>query len=141
MRHLLNPDGLPPTNGYSHAVTFTGTMVAVSGQVPLDADGRVVGADDPRAQTRQVFRNLQGALAAAGSDLAHVVKLTFFLTNMGDLADVRSVRDEFIDPLRPPASSLVQVSGLVHPAFRVEIEAFATVAVDREASDPGADGR
>jgi reactive intermediate/imine deaminase len=125
MQHHVDPAGLPPTNGYSHAVSFTGTMVVVSGQVPLDAEGRVVGADDPRAQTRQVFHNLRGALAAAGTDLAHVVKLTVFLTNMGDLADFRSVRDEFIDPRRPPASSLVQVSGLVHPAFRIEIEALA----------------
>ena len=124
MQHHVNPDGLPPTNGYSHAVTFTGTMVVVSGQVPLDAEGRVVGADDPREQTRQVFRNLQRALAAAGSDLAHVVKLTVFLTTMGDLADFRAARDEFIDPRRPPASSLVQVSGLVHPGFRIEIEAL-----------------
>ncbi|GAA3350472.1 RidA family protein [Amorphoplanes nipponensis] len=134
MRHVMNPAGLPPTNGYSHAVTFTGTLVAVSGQVPLDAEGRVVGADDPRAQTRQVFHNLRVALAAAGSDLAHVVKLTVFLTNMGDLADFRSVRDEFLDPRRPPASSLVQVSGLVHPAFRIEIEALATVG-----TEPGGD--
>jgi reactive intermediate/imine deaminase len=127
MWHLTDPAGLPPTNGYSHAVSFTGALVAVSGQVPLDADGRVVGADDPQAQTRQVFHNLSAVLAAAGTDLGHVVKLTVFLTNMGDLADFRSVRDEFIDPLRPPASSLVQVSGLVHPAFRIEVEALATV--------------
>ena len=128
MRHHLDPAGLPPTNGYSHAVSFTGTMVVISGQVPLDAEGRMVGADDPQAQTRQVFLNLRAALAAAGTDLAHVVKLTVFLTNMGDLADFRTVRDEFIDPLRPPASSLVQVSGLVNPAFRVEIEALAVIA-------------
>ncbi|MFI7540947.1 RidA family protein [Actinoplanes sp. NPDC049599] len=127
MQHHINPSGLPPTNGYSHAVSFTGTMVVVSGQVPLDADGRLVGADDPRAQTRQVFHNLRGALDAAGTDLAHVVKLTVFLTNMGDLGDFRAVRDEFIDPRRPPASSLVQVSGLVHPGFRIEIEALAVV--------------
>jgi len=127
MRHHVDPAGLPPTNGYSHAVSFTGTMVVVSGQVPLDAEGRMVGADDPQAQTRQVFLNLRAALAAAGTDLAHVVKLTVFLTNMGDLADFRAVRDEFIDPLRPPASSLVQVSGLVNPAFRVEIEALAVI--------------
>jgi reactive intermediate/imine deaminase len=125
MQHHVNPAGLPATNGYSHAVSFTGPLVVVSGQVPLDADGRVVGADDPRAQTRQVFHNLRTALAAAGTDLAHVVKLTVFLTNMGDLADFRSVRDEFFDARRPPASSLVQVSGLVHPAFRIEVEAFA----------------
>jgi reactive intermediate/imine deaminase len=126
-QHHVRPDGLPPPNGYSHAVSFTGTMVAISGQVPLDADGRLVGPDDPRAQTRQVFVNLVAALDAAGASLAHVVKLTVFLTNMSDLADFRAVRDEFVDPQRPPASSLVQVSGLVHPAFRIEIEALAAV--------------
>lgn len=125
MEHHTRPEGMPPTNNYSHAVSFTGTMVVVSGQVPLDADGRLVGADDPAEQTRQVFRNLRGALAAAGCDLSHVVKLTVFLTNMGDLADFRRVRDELIDPARPPASSLVQVSGLVHPDFRIEVEAVA----------------
>ena len=126
-QHHIRPDGTPPPNGYSHAVSFTGTMVVVSGQVPLDGDGRLVGPDDPRAQTRQVFVNLCSALAAAGASLEHVVKVTVFLTNMSDLADFRVVRDEFIDPARPPASSVVQVSGLIHPAFRVEIEALAAI--------------
>jgi enamine deaminase RidA (YjgF/YER057c/UK114 family) len=126
--HQVRPDGLPPSNGYSHVVSFTGRMIVVSGQVPLDGDGRLVGPDDPRAQTRQVFRNLGTALAAAGASLADVVKLTVFLTNMSDLADFRTVRDEFVDPARPPASSLVQVSGLVHPAFRIEVEALASLA-------------
>jgi reactive intermediate/imine deaminase len=126
-QHLIQPEGMPPTNGYSHVVAFTGTMVMVSGQVPLDADGRLVGPDDARAQTRQVFHNLQMALAAAGARMADLVKLTVFLTNMADLGDFREVRDEFVDPWRPPASSLVQVSALVHPAFRIEIEAIAAL--------------
>jgi enamine deaminase RidA (YjgF/YER057c/UK114 family) len=126
--HHVRPDGLPPTNGYSHVVSFTGRMIVVSGQLPLDADGRLVGPDDPAAQTRQAFRNLATALAAAGASLGDVVKLTVFLTNMSDLADFRSVRNEFVDPERPPASTLVQVSGLAHPAFRVEIEALAALA-------------
>jgi enamine deaminase RidA (YjgF/YER057c/UK114 family) len=108
-------------------VSFTGRMIVVSGQVPLDADGRLVGPDDPQAQTRQVFRNLATALGAAGASMADVVKLTVFLTTMSDLPHFRIVRDEFVDTERPPASSLVQVSGLVHPAFRVEIEALATL--------------
>jgi reactive intermediate/imine deaminase len=128
-QHLIQPEGMPPTNGYSHVVAFTGTMVMVSGQVPLDADGRLVGPDDARAQTRQVFHNLQMALAAAGARMADLVKLTVFLTNMADLGDFREVRDEFVDPWRPPASSLVQVSALVHPAFRIEIEAVAALPV------------
>lgn len=126
-QHLIQPEGMPPTNGYSHVVAFTGTTVMVSGQVPLDADGRVVGSGDARAQTRQVFHNLQMALAAAGARMADLVKLTVFLTDLADLAAFREVRDEFVDPWRPPASSLVQVSGLVHPDFRIEIEAVAAV--------------
>jgi enamine deaminase RidA (YjgF/YER057c/UK114 family) len=69
--------------------------------------------------------NLTAALAAAGASMAQVVKLTVFLTDLADLAVFRQVRDAYIDTARPPASSLVQVSGLVHPDFRVEIEALA----------------
>ena len=108
-------------------MVFTGRTVVVSGQVPLDASGTLVGDGDALAQTRQVFRNITTALAACGATMADVVKLTVFLTDLGDLADFRTARDEVIDPARPPASSLVQVSGLVHPAFRVEIEALAAL--------------
>lgn len=132
MQHHVRPEGSPPVNGYSHAVSFTGTIVLISGQVPLDEAGRLIGYDDAGEQTRQVFRNLGTALAAAGATMADVVKLTVFLTNMADLGAFRSVRDEFVDPARPPASSLVQVSGLVHPAFRIEIEAIAALPVSAE---------
>ena len=125
MQHFERPDGLPPVNGYSHAVSFDGRTVAVSGQLPLDADGKVVGADDPAAQVRQAFANLAAALSAAGSDLSRVVKLTVFLTDLADLAAFRRVRDEVLPGPRKPASSLVQVAGLAHPGCRVEIEALA----------------
>ena len=125
MEHFVRPDGSPPVKGYSHAVSFGGTMVAVSGQVPLDADGNVVGVDDPEAQVRQVFRNLAAALRGAGSGMDRVVKLTIFLTDLDDVGVFRKVRDEYVDVARPPASSLVQVRGLLHPAFRVEVEALA----------------
>jgi len=128
MQHFPQPDGLPPANGYSHAVAFTGRLVVISGQVPAGPDGQVVGAGDPAAQVRQVFTNLATALAAASATLAQVVKLTVFLTDLADLAAFRAVRDEFLaggGP--PPASSLVQVAGLVNPAFRVEIEALAVL--------------
>ncbi len=124
-QHYVRPDGMPPVNGYSHAVAFSGRMIAVSGQVPLDAQGRLVGENDPQAQTRQVFENLAAALATAGAGMEQVVKLTVFLTDLADLDAFRRVRDEYISADRPPASSLVQVSRLVHPAFRVEIEALA----------------
>lgn len=123
--HHVRPDGLPPVNGYSHAVAFSGRMVAVSGQVPLDGDGRLVGQGDTYVQARQVLDNLATALAGAGAGMEQVVKLTIYLTDIDDLADVRRARDEFISPDQPPASSLVEVSRLVHPAFRVEIDALA----------------
>lgn len=127
MREHLRPEGLPPANAYSHVVTYAGRAVVVSGQVPLDADGRLVGGDDAEAQVRQVFHNLATALAAGGAGMEHVVKLTVFLTDMADLPVFREVRDEFISLDEPPASSLVQVAGLVDPRFRVEVEAWASM--------------
>jgi reactive intermediate/imine deaminase len=126
-QHYVRPDGLPPVNGYSHAVAFSGQLVAVSGQVPLDGQGRLAGQDDARAQVRQVFDNLTAALGAAGAGMEHVVKLTVYLTDLADLEAFREVRDEYISLDKPPASTLVQVSGLVNPAFRVEIDALAVI--------------
>jgi reactive intermediate/imine deaminase len=125
-QHYVRPDGLPPVNGYSHAVAFSGQLVAVSGQVPLDGQGRLAG-QDARAQVRQVFDNLTAALAAAGASMEHVVKLTVYLTDLADLEAFREIRDEYISLDKPPTSTLVQVSGLVNPAFRVEIDALAAI--------------
>jgi enamine deaminase RidA (YjgF/YER057c/UK114 family) len=125
-RHIVRPDGLAPTSGYSHVAEFSGRLVAVSGQVAWDADGKVV-SDDIEAQARQVFTNLRTALASAGAGLADVVKLTVFLTDIGDVATVRRVRNEFVDPASPPASTLVGVTALVDPALKIEIEALAVV--------------
>ena len=133
MRHYVRPDGLPPVIGYSHAVAVGGPLIVVSGQVPVDANGRLVGKDDPAEQTRQVLENLSAALAAAGATMDQVVKLTVFLTDLADLADFRRIRDEYFSAETPPASSLVQVGGLVNPDFRVEVDALA--AADDKASE------
>jgi reactive intermediate/imine deaminase len=118
------PDGMPPSNGYSHAVAFTGRTVIVSGQLPLDQDGQLAGAE-AEPQMHQVFRNLNIALAAAGATMDQVVKLTVFLTDLADLPAFRLVRDEYFAADQRPASSLVQVAGLVHPEARIEVEALA----------------
>src|SRR5258706_2099092 len=94
MRHYVRPDGLPPVKGYSHAVAFAGPMIVVSGQVPVDADGRLVGKDDPAGQIRQVFENLTAALAAAGAGIGQGLKTTGVLTALPDLAPVSPVRPE-----------------------------------------------
>jgi enamine deaminase RidA (YjgF/YER057c/UK114 family) len=125
IQHFERPRDLPPVNGYSHAVAGVGRLVAVSGQLPVDGAGVLVDPTDALAQARRVFANLDGALRAAGARPRDVVRFTIFLTDLADLDAVRTARDEFIGSGPPPASSLVQVTQLVLPSARVEIDALA----------------
>lgn len=119
---------MPPANGYSHVVTGAGRLIVVSGQLPLDGAGTLVSACDPLAQARQVFSNLDIALRAAGAAPEHILRMGFFLTDLADLDSVRAARDEFLGKRPLPASSLVQVAGLVVPEARVEIDALAVTS-------------
>lgn len=121
------PEGVAPAPAYSHVVMGTGRLVAVSGQLALDEDGRPVGEGDPAAQARQVFENLRRCLAAAGAGFDDVVKLTYFVTDIAHLPAIRTARAVHIPDDRLPASSAVQVAALVRPEFLMEIEAFAVV--------------
>jgi 2-iminobutanoate/2-iminopropanoate deaminase len=128
VRRFLSPDTLPTPFGYSHAVDVAaGRLIFVSGQVPLDRDGRLIGEGDFDAQTRQVFTNLGAALEAAGASWADVVKLNYFLVDVTNVASVRSIRDEFVNTEQPPASTLVEVSRLFRDDVLIEIDAVAAV--------------
>ncbi|MEU8727954.1 RidA family protein [Streptomyces tendae] len=122
------PGGVAPAAQYTHVVLGTGRFVAVSGQLALDEDGKVVGEGDPAAQARRVFENLRRCLASAGATFDDVVKLTFFVTDMAHMGAIRAARAEHIPDDRLPAASAVQVAALVRPEFLMEIEAFAVVA-------------
>jgi reactive intermediate/imine deaminase len=123
----LNPETLPRPNGYSHVVEVTsGRTLFISGQLPLNHAGDLVGAGDLRAQTRQVFENLDAALRASGATLEHVVKITVFMTDVSGLTVFREVRDSYLSR-SAPASSVVQVARLLRPEFMIEIEAVAVV--------------
>ena len=125
-KRFLSPETMSPPFGYSHIVDAAASRVIfISGQVPLNTDGDLVGKGDFEAQARQVFANLSAALEAAGAGWSDVVKLNYFLTDIGELATVRAIRDEYVDTERPPASTLVQVSALFSPEAMVEIEAVA----------------
>ena len=125
-RRFLSPDTLPAPFGYSHVVEAPASRVVfVSGQVPLDAEGRLVGEGDFDAQVRQVFENLSSALEAAEATWGDVVKLTYFVTDMSRIASLRAIRDEYVDTQQPPASTLVGVSRLFRDEVLVEIEAVA----------------
>jgi len=136
LRHIAAPEGVAPGVGYTHVVTGTGRLVAVSGQVALDQYGNVVGPGDPAAQALQAFENLHRCLAAAGATFADVVKLTYFVTDVIHLPAVRKVRDQYVDVDNPPASTAVQVVALYRPELVLEIEAWALLARDEPATAP-----
>jgi 2-iminobutanoate/2-iminopropanoate deaminase len=114
-----------PVSHFTDAVR-AGNLLFVSGFVPVDGEGRLVGGDDVVVQVRQVFANLGAVLAAAGATFADVVKVTVYLTDIADRARINPVRQEIFGDTRP-ASTLVEVSALVVPGAKVEIDAVALV--------------
>jgi len=125
-RRFLSPDTLPRPFGYSHLVEARpGRIVYVSGQVPLDSRGELVGDGDFQAQARQVFTNLTKALEAAEVTWDDVVKLNFFVVDIGQVAALREIRDEHVNTAQPPASTLVEVSALFRPDVQIEADLIA----------------
>jgi reactive intermediate/imine deaminase len=112
-----------PISHYTDAVR-AGRLLFVSGRVPVDRRGELVGGDDVVAQARQVFRNVGDVLEAAGASFRDVVKVTLYLTDIDDRPLINPVRQEVFGETRP-ASTLVEVSRLAVPGARLEVEAVA----------------
>lgn len=125
-REIIFTTNAPAAVGpYSQAVRL-GEMVYTAGQIPLDPETGQLVAGDIEVQTRQVMKNLSHVLAAAGSDLANVIKTTIFVTDLADFAKINQAYGSYFDA-DPPARSTVQVAALPLGA-RVEIEVIATIA-------------
>jgi 2-iminobutanoate/2-iminopropanoate deaminase len=114
-----------PLSHYTDAVR-AGDVLFVSGIVPVDGEGRLVGEGDVVEQARQVFRNMAEVLAAAGASFADVVKVTVFLTDVDDRAAINPVRQEVFGAARP-ASTLVEISRLAVPGALIEVECVAAL--------------
>lgn len=114
-----------PVVGYSRAVRV-GNVVYVAGTTATDEQGNLVGAGDAYAQARQALRNIERALGQAGAALADVVRTRVFVTDIGRWQEIGRAHGEVFGSIRP-ASTMVQVAGLVDPAMLVEIEADAIV--------------
>jgi len=127
LKHVVAPEGMAAGRGYSHVVTGRGRLVVISGQLAQDEHGELVGPGDPEAQARQVFENIRRCLAEAGASFADVVKLGFFVLDVAYLPALRAARDAVIDTAEPPASTAVQVAGLIAPGYLLEVEAWALV--------------
>jgi len=129
---LYNPDTLAkPTAGYSQVAEVTGgKIVYIAGQVAFDKSGNLVGKDDLRAQTQQVFENLKAAAESAGGDVSSLVKINIYVVESVDPAQIpviREIRDKFVNTANPPTSTFVVVKRLVRPEWLIEIEAVAVV--------------
>jgi reactive intermediate/imine deaminase len=122
----INPEALSRSRGYSQVVK-AGNTVYIAGQISVGSDGNVVGKGDAEAQVRQIWRNIEAAVKAAGGSLSNVVKTTTYVTNIQHAAAVRKVREELFQSINPPTSTLLVVSGLASPDYLVEIEAIAVV--------------
>lgn len=118
----INTEKSPQAIGpYSQGI-ISGNLIFVSGQIPLDADGKLV-SDDIQEQTRQCLRNISHILEEAGSSLEKVIKTTIYLVDMDDFARVNEVYAGFFtEPY--PARSCVEVSRLPRDV-KVEIEVIA----------------
>lgn len=114
----------PPAANYSHAtgVPANARWLYLSGQVGIAPDGMI--PDDVAAQAEICFQNILAILAQAAMAPADLVRITTYLTQVGDRDRYMSVRDRYI-ATPPPGSTLLVIAALANPRYRIEIETVA----------------
>jgi 2-iminobutanoate/2-iminopropanoate deaminase len=113
-----------PVLSHSADAVRAAGLVFVAGILPADSGGALVGENDVTAQARHVFGELGTILEAADCSFADVVKVSVYLTDVGDRPLVNPVCQEVFGDSRP-ASTLVEVSALAVPGARIEVDAVA----------------
>ena len=116
---------LPPKGMYS-LVAKSGNLLPISGLLPLDQNGEVVGLEDVTAQYMKVWENIQIALNYVGADLKDLVKTSTYIVGRENIEPVREIRQE-LNPNPPPASTLILVAGLANDKCLVEVDAVAII--------------
>ncbi|NNE67617.1 MAG: RidA family protein, partial [Pyrinomonadaceae bacterium] len=98
--------------------------IYVTGTTATDPDGNIVGEGDPYEQTKQCIRNIEKALIALDAGLEHVVRTRMFVTDIANWEEYGKAHGEFFRDVMP-ATTMVEVSGLIDPKMLIEIEADA----------------
>ena len=132
MVDAVDPAGVwPPFGAFSMAVIQGGgQIVHLKGQVALDQQGQIVGAQDMRAQVRKVLENIQDVLASMGGQMGDVVSLVHYATDIERFMGTGDIRKEFfVAPF--PVTTTVQVGRLYHPDLLIEITTIAEVPRER----------
>ncbi|UKB83192.1 RidA family protein [Chryseobacterium sp. MEBOG06] len=115
--------------GLSQSVSIdcgSSKMILLSGQVPLDPEGNLVG-NNVEEQSRQVFENMENILKEYGATGKDIIKLGIFITDISKTPDFRKVRDMHVNLQNPPVSSLIEVSRLFRDDVLIEVEATAVI--------------
>jgi enamine deaminase RidA (YjgF/YER057c/UK114 family) len=124
----LQPEGWPAPRGYSNGMMGRGRIVLVGGQVGWDEQGRF--PEGLVAQTRQALRNILAVVKEAGGGPEHVGRLTWYVVDIAEYrASLAALGPAYREVMGRhfPAMALVQVTALVEPAARIEIEATAII--------------
>jgi len=119
------PGLCPPPEPYSYAIR-AGDTLYLAGQVALDANQDVVGSTVAE-QARQIWSNIEKVLSAAGSSLADVAKVTYYMQDVRELAEEMDVRKEVFAGRPLPAVTAVQAAALGLPGLKMEVDVIAVV--------------
>jgi 2-iminobutanoate/2-iminopropanoate deaminase len=118
-------EGAPAPGGHYSQAIVHGGLVFVSGQIPIDPISGEKRTGPIEEQTEQVLRNVSAILVAAGSDLAHVLKMTIYIADISLWSKVNEVYARFLGDHRPARA--VVPTGDLHYGFLIEVEAVAAV--------------
>jgi len=123
-----NPSSVAMSKGYSHAAVIdlgSCQMIVLSGQVPLDNNGNLVGQGNFEKQSEQVLLNIKNILSELGGTMDDIIRLGIYTTDISQMQAFRDIRDKFINLKSPPTSTLVQVNKLFRGDVLIEVEATA----------------
>jgi len=109
--------------GYSRAVKI-GNVIEVTGTVAVDDNSQLVGDNDAYEQTKFIIRKIENVLQRAGASLSDVVRTRMFVTDISRWEEYGKAHGEFFKTIKP-CTSMIEVKGLIDPAYLIEIEATA----------------